>query len=49
MKHYKYILDRNRTKYRILEETVQPDGSVILKIRKQYNPCSIERYLEEAD
>lgn len=45
--HYKYILDRNRTKYRILEETLQPDGSVILRIRKQYNQCSVGTYLDE--
>lgn len=49
VRHYKYILDRNRTRYRILEETVQPDGSVILKIRKQYNQCSVGHYLDEAD
>lgn len=49
VQHYKHILDRNRTQYRILEETVQPDGSVILKIRKQYNQCSVGDYLDVTD
>lgn len=45
--HYKKNLDRNRTKYRILEETVQPDDSIIIKIRKQYNQSSVGDYLDE--
>ncbi|MGN0479020.1 MAG: hypothetical protein ACI4GO_06275 [Hominenteromicrobium sp.] len=47
VEHYKKILDRNRTKYRILEETVQPDDSIIIKIRKQYNQSSVGNYLDE--
>ena len=35
--HYKTQLERNRTAFKIDEETVQPDGSIIVKIRKQYN------------
>lgn len=34
---YKASLEKSRTKYKILEETEQPDGSVIMKIKKQYN------------
>ena len=43
--HYKKTLDRNRTQYRIVEETLQPDGSVILKIIKQYNQSPVGDYL----
>ncbi|MGM9629685.1 hypothetical protein [Butyricicoccus sp.] len=34
---YKAQLDRSNTKYQITEETTQPDGSIVIKIRKQYN------------
>lgn len=30
-------MDRNRTRYQITEETEQGDGSVLVRIRKQYN------------
>ena len=43
---YKASLDRNRTKYRILEEKTEPDGSVILKIIKQYNGSPVGEYFE---
>ena len=38
---YKLKLERSRTRYQILEEQFQPDGSIIIKIKKQYNdsPC----------
>ena len=45
--HYKASLEANRTKYRILEETQQPDGSILLKLIKQYNQCPIGDYLNE--
>ena len=45
MAHYKKTLDRNRTQYRIVEETLQPDGSVILKIIKQCNQSPVGDYL----
>lgn len=34
---YKNALARARTRYRIVEEAEQPDGSVIVKVRKQYS------------
>lgn len=34
---YKAQLDRNRTRYQIIEETEQEDGSVLVRVRKQYN------------
>lgn len=44
--HYKDTLERNQTKYRILEETAQPDGSVILKLKMQYNHSPVGDYLD---
>lgn len=43
--HYKEQMDRSRTKYKILEETQQPDGSVVLKLVKQYNQSPVGDYL----
>ena len=43
--HYKAQLERNRTAFKIDEETVQPDGSIIIKIRKQYNAVKTGEYL----
>ena len=42
---YKESLNRNRIRHRILEETVQPDGSVVMKIIKQYNAAPVGDYL----
>ncbi len=46
VEHYKKSLERNRTQHKILEETVQPDGSVIIKIIKQYNASPVGSYLD---
>jgi len=46
VENYKKGLERNRTRYKILEETVQPDGSVILKVIKQYNTAPVGDYLD---
>ena len=43
--HYKQGLERNHTQYKIVEESTQPDGSVILKIIKQYNASPVGDYL----
>ena len=43
--HYKKTLERRDTKYKIIEENVQPDGSVIIKIIKQYNTSPVGDYL----
>lgn len=45
VEHYKQGLERNRTQYKIVEETTQPDGSVILKVIKQYNSAPVGDYL----
>ena len=34
---YKSQMDRTRTRYQITEETEQSDGSVLVRVRKQYN------------
>ena len=34
---YKTALDRSRTRYQITEEAEQADGSVLVRVRKQYN------------
>ena len=43
--HYKMRLDSRGVIYKIDEETVQPDGSIILRIRKQYNMSPVGEYL----
>lgn len=46
VERYKKGLERNRTLYKILEETEQPDGSVIIKVIKQYNTSPVGDYLD---
>ena len=43
---YKKTLERNRTKYKIVEQTEQPDGSVMIKIIKQMNMSPVGDYLD---
>ncbi len=45
VEHYKKNLERNHTQYKIVEQTVQTDGSIILKIIKQYNSSQVGDYL----
>ena len=45
-KHYLESLDRSRTAYRIVEELPQPDGSLMVKIIKQYNQSPVGDYLQ---
>ncbi len=42
---YKQGLVRSHTQHKILEETTQSDGSVILKLIKQYNQSPVGDYL----
>ena len=42
---YKASLDKSRTKYRIVSEETQSDGSVMIKIIKQYNTSPVGDYL----
>ena len=43
---YKVSLDKNRTKYKIVSEETQSDGSVMIKIIKQYNTSPVGDYLD---
>ena len=42
---YQASLDRSGTRYRILDKAAQPDGSIELKIIKQYNQSPVGDYL----
>ena len=44
--HYKAQLDRSRTQYKITDEEVQPDGSILSHIKKQYNHHSCGAYMD---
>lgn len=46
VKKYKHGLDRAGTKYKILSESKQDDGSVIMEIKKQYNTSPVGQYLD---
>jgi hypothetical protein len=46
VEHYKESLRRHFTKYKITDETTQPDGSVVIKIIKQYNASPVGDYLD---
>lgn len=43
---YKMQLERTGTKFKLDEERIQPDGSIVLKIRKQYTGYPTGNYLE---
>ena len=45
--HYKAGLERNHTQYKIVEELPQADGSMIVKVIKQYNACPVGDYLKQ--
>lgn len=46
VKRYKEQLDKTHTQYRILSETTQEDGSIIIEIKKQYNSSPVGEYLK---
>lgn len=46
VEQYKKTLERNRTQYKIVDETEQPDGSVIVQVIKQYNTSPVGNYLD---
>lgn len=45
VKKYKAGLERNQTKFKILSEEKQPDGSIVIEIVKQYNSSPVGDYL----
>lgn len=46
VEQYKKNLERNRTLYKIVEQTEQPDGSILVKVIKQYNAAPVGNYLD---
>ena len=46
VEQYKKRLESNSTQYRIVEQTTQPDGSIMVKVIKQYNACPVGDYLD---
>lgn len=45
-RHYLAQLDRGRTAYKVLEEQPQEDGSVLIRIKRQYNSYDTGDYLD---
>lgn len=45
VKKYKEGLEKRRTKYKIISEKEEYDGSVIMEIKKQYNTSPVGNYL----
>ncbi len=43
---YKRTMDRNGTRYRLLREEAQADGSLVIEIKRQYNNQSCGSYLD---
>ncbi len=46
VKTYKEKLTKTGTKYKIISEELQPDGSVMIEIKKQYNTSPVGDYLK---
>ncbi len=42
---YKKGLERNKTAFKVLSEETQPDGSLIVKLKKQYNSYDCGEYM----
>ena len=40
-------MTRQHTQFKILEESVQPDGSIIVKLKKQNNQQTIGDYFND--
>lgn len=39
-------MERRKTRYKVIEESEQPDGSLIVKIKKQNNTQPVGNYLD---
>ena len=44
--NYKSLMDHRRTKYKILHEEVQPNGAIIIELKKQNNQQPIGHYFD---
>lgn len=48
IEHYKKSLERARTRYQITETLEQEDGSVLVRVRKQYNnKAEVDEYFAQ--
>lgn len=47
IRKYKASLEKGGGEYKILEETSQPDGSVIIRIIKQYSSAPVGSYFDK--
>lgn len=47
VKKYKEQLKRKQVQYKIISEETQPDGSIVMEIKKQYNSSPTGHYLDE--
>lgn len=46
VEQYQRELERRHTRYKIVEQSDEPDGSVLLKVIKQYNATPVGDYLD---
>lgn len=46
VKKYKDSLGKNKIQYKILSETTQEDGSIVIEIKKQCNTSPVGHYLD---
>lgn len=44
--NYKNLMDRRGTKYKILKEEVQPNGAILVELKKQNNQQPIGSYFD---
>jgi hypothetical protein len=44
--HFKAHMNHTRTRYVVEEEQPQPDGSILVRVKKQYNRYDTGKYLE---
>ncbi len=47
IEHYKATLERAKTRYQIIDTVEQEDGSIVVRVRKQYNDkADVSEYFE---
>lgn len=46
LKRFLELMDRRKTKYQIVDQTENSDGSVVIKLKKQYNAYKTDGYID---
>ena len=46
VRHYRDTLDRSHIQHKIVSEDIQADGSILVKVIKQYNQSPVGDYLK---